>query len=318
MDDKDGLTAQDAYERLARFGPNSLAETPKKTLLRTILDQFEDRLVLVLLGVALTSALLAALERNAHAFVEPTIICAILLINAVIGAVQSLSALDALGALKKLQPSVATVLRQGQGQGQSGWREVPAAQVVPGDVVSLRPGDKVPADGRLLACRSGIVSLDESCLTGESGSVTKDSAPVPREAAASLADRTNMVFSGTMVTQGSCTFLVTHTGEHTEIGKINAGISSAKEATASKTPLMQSLDRFSAKLYKIIAAICFSVWVVNIPKFSGAIFSTRTQGALHYAKVAVALGEEALPAPPPPGFPCSSEGLPLMFTFVVA
>lgn len=278
---------QDASARLARQGPNTLVAPPTKTFLRTILEQFKDRLVLVLLGVASLSAVLAAFEHDLHAFAEPAIISAILLLNAVIGAMQALSAQDALDALQKLQPSFAVVLRQGE------WKEIPVAEVVPGDIVTLRTGDKVPADGRVVSCQSSTIRVDQSSLTGESNTVFKDADTVDVPAAAAscdLTDKTNLVFSGTMVTQGSCTYVVTHTGDHTEMGKVNAGILVAK-LTPMKTPLMQSLETFSSQLYKIIAGICLSVWVVNIPKFSGSVFSSWNQGAIHYAKVAVALGE---------------------------
>ena len=286
-----GVSSQNADALLARHGPNILVEPAKKTFLHTILEQFEDRLVLVLLGVASLSAILAAFENNVHAFAEPAIIGAILLLNAVIGAVQALSAQDALDALKKLQPSFAVVLRHGE------WTEILVSAVVPGDLVSLRTGDKVPADGRVVSCQSSTLRMDQSSLTGESNTVCKDAAPVavpPGESAGDydydLTDKTNLVFSGSLVTQGSCTFLVTQTGDHTEMGKINAGILAAK-LTPMKTPLMESLETFSSQLYKIIAGICLSVWVVNIPKFSGSVFSSWNQGAIHYAKVAVALGE---------------------------
>lgn len=287
-----GLSSSVATDRLGVYGRNELIGSTKKTLIRSILEQFEDGLVQVLLGVATASAIVAACGDNSHDFVEPAIIGAILLLNAVVSALQSRSAQDALASLQQLQPSFAAVLRDGV------WRELPVTEVVPGDIVSLRTGDKVPADGRVLNSKTGTIRVDESSLTGESNTVFKDSATVqrplsspvePEQTGDDITDKTNMVFSGTMVTQGSCIYLVTQTGNEAEIGKINAGIVSAKQ-TPTKTPLTQSLESFSGELYKIVAAICLSVWVVNIPRFGASVFSSWSAGAIHYAKVAVALG----------------------------
>ena len=282
----EGLSGTEARSRLDRVGSNALTEIPRKTIVHAVVEQFEDSLVQVLLGIASISAILACFEKNIHAFIEPAIIGAILLINAIVGALQSMSAQDALSALQKLQPSFAVIKRKGE------WVEIPVANIVPGDIVSLRTGDRVPADGRVLSCKSNTMRVDESSLTGESESVFKDADVVVESstAVAGLADMSNMVFGGSLVTEGSCSFVVTKTGANTEIGQINAGIMTAKQDSI-RTPLMESLETFTGQLYKIVTAICLSMWIVSIPKFSGSVFSSWSQGAVHYAKVAVALGE---------------------------
>lgn len=151
-----------------------------------ILEQFDDRLVQVLLSVAVLSAVLAGIEKDMHAISEPFIIVIILALNACVGIWQSRSAEDSLDALKKLQPETACVLRD-----KSWITDLPAALLVPGDIISLRVGDKVPADARIVQLMSNMFSTDEGSLTGESATVFKSVNPVDPEA--SIAEKTNMV-----------------------------------------------------------------------------------------------------------------------------
>eukprot|EP00586_Coscinodiscus_wailesii_P013155 CAMPEP_0172504716 /NCGR_PEP_ID=MMETSP1066-20121228/180739_1 /TAXON_ID=671091 /ORGANISM="Coscinodiscus wailesii, Strain CCMP2513" /LENGTH=314 /DNA_ID=CAMNT_0013281009 /DNA_START=12 /DNA_END=953 /DNA_ORIENTATION=+ len=169
-----GLNTTTAQTLLTHtYGPNALTPPPSKTLLSLILDQFTDRLVQILLIVAALSAAFSYAERDPsdmtplwRSFAEPAIILAILVLNAVVGVWQSRSAAGSLEALKKLQPRLASVLRDGV------WvEEVDASCLVPGDVIGLRVGDKVPADARLVSLGSSSLSVDEGSLTGESGSV---------------------------------------------------------------------------------------------------------------------------------------------------
>jgi Ca2+-transporting ATPase len=264
-----------------------------------VVEQFSDRLVQILLAVAIFSAVTSYFENNARAFVEPTVIILILVLNAAVGVWQSRSAEGAVSALRLLQPSVAAALRDGE------WlSEMPAKDLVPGDVVLLRVGDKVPADARLLQFLSSMFSVDEGSLTGESATVAKSldsvSADVP------IQGKTNMVFSGTMITAGSAYAIVTATGMNTEIGKIQAGVQAAK-AEEEKTPLGQKLDAFGAQLSSIIGFVCLAVWFINFPRFFDPIFKNPFEGGLYYLKIAVALGVAAIP-----------EGLPAVITLCLS
>lgn len=299
VSDAIGLSSEEARARYLHFGPNALTPPPKKPLWRLVLEQFEDRLVQILLGVATLSAALAALEKDYHAFAEPVIILSILFINAVVGVFQSRSAEGSLAALKKLQPATACVLRSGEWLG-----DLPAEEIVPGDIIYLRVGDKVPADARIISLKTLTLSADEGCLTGESVTVSKNADVV--DASSTISSKTNMLFSGTMVTTGGCFAVVVRTGQNTELGQINRGVQEAG-AEHVKTPLGQKLDDFGNQLTKIIGVICVVVWFVSIPKFGNAAFANRIQGAIYYAKIAVALGVAAIP-----------EGLPAVITLCLS
>lgn len=296
-----GLSASEAAIRLELYGPNSLPKPLIKPLWRLILEQFEDKLVQILLGVALLSSILAYLENDSHAFTEPIIILSILIVNAVVGVMQSQSAEASLDALKNLQPITACVLRQGI------WEdEFPAGQIVPGDMIHLRVGDKIPADARIVLLKSVTFGTDESTLTGES--VTTSKTPDACDLNSTISSKGCMVFGGSMVTKGSCYAVVTATGPDSEIGQIDAGVRAAKLDHASmKTPLAEKLDEFGGQLTKIIGGICMAVWVASIPKFKSAVFKNQLQGAVYYAKIAVALGVAAIP-----------EGLPAVITLCLS
>ena len=296
-----GLSPEEASYRLQVYGHNVLSTAPTKPLWHLVLEQFQDKLVQILLSVALLSAILASLENDAHAFTEPLIILSILVINAAVGVLQSRSAEASLDALKKLQPVTACVLRQ------SVWQsELPASQIVPGDILYLRVGDKIPADARILALKTVTFGTDESSLTGESLTASKCIEPVDENS--TISGKSNMVFSGTMVTHGGCFAVVTATGMATEIGLIDAGVQAAKmDHMHIKTPLAEKLDEFGGQLTKIIGAICAAVWVVSIPKFKSPVFKSQLQGAIYYAKIAVALGVAAIP-----------EGLPAVITLCLS
>jgi hypothetical protein len=188
-----GLTSAQVEARLAQFGPNQLKASPPKSIWVLIAEQFEDRLVQILLAVALLSGLFSLAEVQQQlgemakmeslllaaenpeiqqaiwkSFVEPAVILAILILNACVGVWQSLSAADSLAALLKLQPRLATVVR-----GDSVQANIPASQLVPGDVIEVRVGDKIPADARLLSIQSAVLEVDEGSLTGESMTVSK-------------------------------------------------------------------------------------------------------------------------------------------------
>jgi len=294
-----GIDQAEAAKRLIKYGANELIASPRPPIWAMILEQFEDRLVQILLCVALVSAVLSMFEDNPHAFIEPLAILTILVLNAAVGVWQGQSAEGALEALKKLQPSTASVLREGVWQS-----ELPARELVPGDIIQLRVGDKVPADARVLKTLSSTLSVDECSLTGESVTVSKSPAPVEEDAV--IQGKTNMVFAGTLITIGSVYAVVTGTAMSTEMGKIQSGVEQAKQEEA-KTPLMEKLDEFGAQLSWIIGAICLGVWLIKIPAFTDPAHGGTFKGAVHFAKVAVALGVAAIP-----------EGLPAVITLCLS
>ena len=167
----------------------------------------------------------------------------------------------------------------------------------------------VPADARILNLKTTTFNTDEGSLTGESNTVSKSASTIYKEG--SIVEEVtlfqpNKVFSGTLVTNGACLAVVTNTGMRTEMGMINAGVQEAK-LSEPKTPLALKLDEFGQQLTYIIGAICAIIWVVNIPKFSSPVFSSNIDGAVYYAKVAVALGVAAIP-----------EGLPAVITLCLS
>lgn len=264
--------------------------------------------------VAVVSGIFSFLEIQAHVkstgesihflkgFMEPLIILAILVLNAAVGVWQSRQAEGSLEALKKLQPSLATVMRDGV------WKDnINAAELVPGDLIMIRVGDKVCADARMVSLESSVISLDEGSLTGES--VTTQKLPGDEglcEDGAPVQDMQGVVFAGTVCTRGSGVGVVVRTGMETEIGKIQKGVTDAKEEE-HKTPLGIKLDEFGEQLTAIISVICLVVWLVSFPKFNDPTFKNPLEGALYYAKVAVALGVAAIP-----------EGLPAVITLCLS
>ena len=241
---ENGLSAAEAAKRLAQDGPNELPSGEKKSVLRIFLEQFRDFLVLVLMAAAGVSAFLGDGESAA-------VILAVLLLNAILGTIQTKRAVSSLDSLKQMAAPTAKVLRNGS------VVRLPSREVVVGDVVVLEAGDFVCADGRLL--ESAALKCAESALTGESLPTEKDIAPL--EGDVPLGDRKNMVFSGCFVTYGRAKFLVTATGTQTEMGKIAALLRSAEE---KKTPLQLSLEQFGKKLTLIILALCALLFAVSV------------------------------------------------------
>ena len=265
--DQKGLSDQQARSRLEQYGPNKLSEG-KKSVLQIFLEQFKDLLVVILI----VAALISAASEN----VESTIVIfAVLILNAILGTVQYLKAEKSLESLKAMSSPTAKVLRGGVRV------EIPSADVVPGDIVLLEAGDMVVADGRVLENFS--LKVNESSLTGESEGVEK-TADVITGGQVALGDQKSMVFSGSLVTYGRATVLVTGTGMNTELGKIAALMNQTQQR---KTPLQESLDNFSAKLAIVIMVICAAVFVLSI-------FRTG-MGVLDSLMFAVALAVAAIP-----------------------
>ncbi len=269
----DGHSREKADELLLKHGENALAEGKKKTALQVFLSQFADLLVIILVAAAIISIFSGNLEST-------IVIFAVIILNAILGTVQHVKAEKSLESLKSLSSPSAKVIRDGQ------KIEIDSKKVVPGDIVVLEAGDMVVADGRIIHNYS--LQVNESSLTGESTNIDKTEAPIEGETP--LGDRTNMVFSGSLVTYGRAIVVVTETAMDTEIGKIAALMNSAKE---KKTPLQQSLDQFSARLAVIIMAISVLVFVLSMWQ-SGWKGEVVIDSLMYAVALAVAAIPEAL------------------------
>ena len=265
-----GLSHAQAADRLERFGPNALVEGKKKGIVQVFLEQFKDLLVVILILAAVISMLSGQGEST-------IVIFAVLILNAILGTVQYFKAEKSLESLKAMSSPAAKVLRDGAKV------EVPSKEIVPGDIVFLEAGDLVVADGRVLENFS--LKVNESSLTGESEGVEKSADIIPGEKVA-LGDQKNMVFSGSLVTYGRATVVVTRTGMHTEIGKIASLMNQTQQR---KTPLQQSLDDFSKKLAVIILAICVVVFGLSLYREMPILDSLMFAVALAVAAIPEAL-----------------------------
>ena len=266
-----GLSSGQAEVRCGQFGENVLQEHAGKKIWQVFLEQFQDLLVLILIVAAAISVLSGSGESAA-------VIFAVITMNAVLGTIQHEKARKSLESLKKLSAPVAQVLRDGKSQ------EIPAAKVVPGDIVLLDAGSLVAADGRLLECYN--LQVNESSLTGESLPVEKR-AGVEDVAGIPLGDQYNMVFAGSLVTGGRGVFVVTATGMETELGKIARLKNMAKE---KKTPLQVSLDQFSTHLAALILGICVLVFGLSLYRGTSVLESLMFAVALAVAAIPEALG----------------------------
>jgi P-type Ca2+ transporter type 2C len=262
-----GLTSRDARERLAVHGLNLLREGPRRTTLGLLAGQFTDFMILVLLAAAIVSGLIGDV-------VDTIAILAIVVLNAAIGFVQEYRAERAMAALKAMAAPTATVLRDGA------TAVIPAADLVPGDVVLLEAGRIVPADLRLL--EAARLRVEEAALTGESVPVEKTTAPLPAEGL-SVGDRTNMAYKGTTVAYGRGRGVVVATGMQTEFGRIAASLQQAEEV---KTPLQRRLTRFGKNLSFAVLAICGVVFAAGL---------ARGEPPLPIFLVAVSLAVAAIP-----------------------
>lgn len=237
---ENGLSDSRVEEILREKGENVLQEGKKKSILQVFLGQFCDLLVVILIIAAIISMFSGNVEST-------IVILLVLVMNAVLGTVQHVKAQRSLESLKQLSSPNAKVIRDGI------KHEIPSKDVVPGDIVMLEAGDMIVADGRILHNYS--LQVNESSLTGESTNVEKSEEVVAEDAV--LADRTNMVYSGSLVTYGRAKILITATGMETELGKIAGLMNAAKER---KTPLQESLDKFSGRLAMLIMIICALVF----------------------------------------------------------
>ncbi|GBF94232.1 hypothetical protein Rsub_06502 [Raphidocelis subcapitata] len=322
VDVRVGLSTEEVVARQQAFGFNELEKEPGKPMWKLVLEQFNDMLVRILLLAAAVSFAIAYFEDGAEeglrAYIEPLVIVAILALNAVVGVWQESNAERALEALKELQSETARVIRGGKT-----ISDLPARELVPGDVVELSVGDKVPADLRLVALKTATLRAEQSSLTGEPVAVLKctDAAGDPD---CELQSKESMLFAGTALASGSGTGVVTATGMATEIGKIQSDIQAASEQEMD-TPLKQKLDEFGGQLANVIFVVCVIVWAINYHHFVTIVWRPeRLLGGLlpvpdwgassfslakctYYFKIAVALAVAAIP-----------EGLPAVITTCLA
>ena len=278
-----GLTREQAEARLRRYGANELTSEKPVAAWRKFLAQFKDVLVLLLLAATGISLGLWFYERDSPLPYEAIAILAVVMLNAVMGYIQEVRAESAVAALQKMAAGKASVIRDG------GRQSIPAADVVPGDILLIEEGDTIPADARVI--QSTALQTAEAALTGESLPVSKDTHAIPEEAP--LGDRHNMIFSGTAATYGHGRAVAVATGMETEMGRI-AGM--LEQAPPEPTPLQKELS-YTGKLLGLIVviiAIVMIVTIVVIEDISGftAIFDVLILGVA----LAVAAVPEGLPA----------------------
>ncbi|KAG9253617.1 putative calcium P-type ATPase [Emericellopsis atlantica] len=283
-----GLTDAQVESLRSKHGSNAIAEEPPTPIWELILEQFKDQLVIILLGSAVVSFVLALFEEEGgwSAFVDPAVILTILILNAVVGVSQESSAEKAIAALQEYSANEANVLRNGH------ISRLRADLLVPGDIVSVAVGDRIPADCRIVAIESNSFAVDQAILTGESESVRKDAQTVVEDEKAVLQDQINMLFSGTTVVKGKAKAVVVLTGPNTAIGDIHESITAQ---ISEPTPLKQKLNDFGDKLAKVITVICILVWLINVPNFNDPSHGSWAKGAIYYLKIAVSLGVAAIP-----------------------
>lgn len=274
-----GLSPADAMQRVVRDGPNRLPEPPPRSAWLVFAGQFKSVLILILFGAASLAAFIGNIK-------DALVILAVVLINASVGFYQEYRAERSLAALKGMLPVKTHVRREGQKQ------LITAEDLVPGDIVLLEAGDRVPADGRLFVAAG--LEIDESALTGESQPVAKGTAALQDESAG-LGDQINMVFMNTLLTRGRAEVVVTSTGIHTEMGRLSQALAQAVEPS---TPLQTQLDRLGRRLGAIALTL---VGLLSLLQY------LRGAKLTHIVLDSIALAVAATP-----------EGLPVVVTVTLA
>ncbi|XP_022997896.1 calcium-transporting ATPase 1, endoplasmic reticulum-type-like [Cucurbita maxima] len=307
-----GLSSEEVEKQRKIYGSNELEKHEGTSIFKLVLEQFNDTLVRILLAAAVVSFVLAWYdgeeggEMEITAFVEPIVIFLILIVNAIVGIWQENNAEKALEALKEIQSEQASVIRNGKRV------SIVSKDIVPGDIVELRVGDKVPADMRVLRLISSTFRVEQGSLTGESEAVSKTAKAVPEDT--DIQGKKCMVFAGTTVVNGNCIFLVTQTGMSTELGQVHSQIQEASQSE-DDTPLKKKLNEFGELLTAIIGVICALVWLINVKYFLTweyvdgwpANFKFSFEKCTYYFEIAVALAVAAIP-----------EGLPAVITTCLA
>ncbi|KAA8537867.1 hypothetical protein F0562_027553 [Nyssa sinensis] len=294
-----GLTEFQVAEHARIYGRNVLPQEGSTPFWKLVLKQFDDLLVKILIAAAIVSFLLALVngETGLTAFLEPSVILMILAANAAVGVITETNAEKALEELRAYQADIATVLRNGC------FSILPAPDLVPGDIVEVSVGCKIPADLRMIEMLSDQLRVDQAILTGESCSVEKELDSTLATNAV-YQDKTNILFSATVVVAGRARAVVVGVGSNTAMGSIRDSMLRTEDEA---TPLKKKLDEFGTFLAKVIAGICVLVWIVNIGHFRDPAHGGFFRGAIHYFKIAVALAVAAIP-----------EGLPAVVTTCLA
>ena len=309
VDPINGLTTDQVTKYREIYGYNELDKEDPTPVWKLILEQFDDTLVKILLIAAVVSFALAyfddagehADEEGILAYIEPIVILVILILNAIVGVWQEANAEAALEALKELQSETARVLRNGK------MSTINSREIVPGDIIEVKVGDRVPADTRVTELKTTSLRIDQSQLTGESQSVAKyPEKPTVNEDELVVQAKTNIMFATTTVVGGIARGVVTDIGMGTEIGKIQLAVQGAAEEEEA-TPLKQKLDEFGDLLSQVIGVICILVWAINYNHFFDPVHGSVFKGCIYYFKIAVALAVAAIP-----------EGLPTVITTCLA
>lgn len=312
-----GLCSYDVEKQREVHGWNELKKEKGKPVWELVIQQFDDMLVKILVVAAFISFMLAYFEETDESqeysgggYVEPVVIVLILILNAIVGVWQETNAEKALEALKEMQCESCKTLRDGYLV-----PDLPARELVPGDIVELRVGDKVPADMRVAVLKTSTLRVEQSSLTGESVPVLKGNHTInDDDSSCDLQAKDNMVFGGTTIVNGSCTCIVVNTGMRSEIGEIQKQIHEAS-MEESETPLKKKLDEFGNSLTTVIGAVCLAVWVINYKYFltweMAGSWPTDIRFSFdkctYYFKISVALAVAAIP-----------EGLPAVITTCLA
>lgn len=281
-----GLRSADAEARLLKFGKNMLVAKKKESLLHKFLEQFKELMIIILLIAGIIALIMGVVENSSSEMIDATIIFFIVLVNAIIGVLQEYKAEKAVEALKKMMTAQATVIRD------SAEKVINAEDLVPGDILIIEEGTKIPADARII--ESAMLKVDEAVLTGESVPRGKNEMLIDSKEIA-LGDRNNMLFMGTSVSNGRCKAIVVATGMNTEFGKIAGMTADIRE---DKSPLQKELIRVGKFIAKVSFVICAVVFALGL--FSG-------KELLGMFLFAVSLGVAAVP-----------EGLPVTMTLSLA
>ena len=277
--DSKGLSSQEAKQRLTTYGPNELRKEKRKSPLKILLEQFTDILMIILLFAVALSVGVGIYQGSMDEMIDAAIILIIVITSATLGFTQEYRSEKAVEALKKMTTPTASVLREGKEV------RIPAAELVPGDIILLYAGDRVPADGRLI--EAFALKTDEAALTGESAPVQKSTMALSEQTL--LNDRENMVFTGTVVVYGRGKAIITNTGMDTEFGKIAEMIQTAPQ---EQTPLEKRLAGVGKTIGILALTVAISVGIIGIVIEQRPILEM----VLWAISLAVAAVPEALPA----------------------
>ena len=269
---ENGLTQEEVAKRREKYGLNELKAKNKKSLFQKFLEQFKDFSIIVLIIAAIVSGVVSVAEGEG--LTDTIIILIVVIVNAIIGVTQEAKAEKSLEALQKLTDHASKVIRNGE------VTVIPAKELVPGDIVVLDTGDYIPADLRIIEAVN--LKSQESSLTGESVPIEKNTEKI-EDTETGLGDRTNMLFSSSLVTYGRGKGIVVETGMTTEVGKIAGMLDLAEEQT---TPLQDKLNKLGKTLGIVALAICVIIFVIGL---------IQGKEPIHMFMTAVSLAVAAIP-----------------------